>query len=639
MSSYGDAGPSYRSTDRAPSPYDPGAPAPASSLSVIPPRAPKKAGLPKLSLAAPRPAASKNGGAASNGGGLGGLTLSIPTSNGLSSLSSHAPEEEDEARMGLPPFLDTEDGLAPGSYSTAALQTIYPTTVPHAENSAALTNDLIRAIGGVSLDATQGSSSGAPSGTDGREVIGAAPHSSSGLAIPVSGSSRPAHHRTASATSVTSQTSSSGCVTAPGIDGSEPAEWVLKGNLVVTGRLGEGASGQVSKARHTPTGLVMAIKTISTSPNPAIHRQILRELSFNRTCHSEHIVRYYGAFLSDEDTSIVICMEQCEAGSLDGIYKMVKKRNGRTGEKVLGKVAEAGLKGLEYLRQRKIIHRDIKPSNILVTRSGQFKLCDFGVSGELINSIAGTFTGTSYYMAPERIKGLPYSINSDVWSLGLTILEVASNRFPFPPEGEAPLGPIDLLSYVLSMATPELQDDEVAGIKWSKALKDFIDRCLEKDSAKRPGPNKMLGHPFIKKSESRQPQPDIAKFVADVWGWPYPPAASASAAEGDTFTPTATNASGKTAAPSSATAVAAAFARLPSVRRAPGAPSNLSLKTAPNPPQSPRGTVPNTPTVTASTPVAIVDPEGRTAEERAAAKMREADVGLVGSPTSESAFP
>ncbi|CEH17099.1 mitogen-activated protein kinase kinase [Ceraceosorus bombacis] len=242
-------------------------------------------------------------------------------------------------------------------------------------------------------------------------------------------------------------------------------------------------------------------------------------------------------------------------------------------------------------------------------------------------------------MAPERIKGLPYSISSDVWSLGLTILEVASNRFPFPPEGEPPLGPIDLLSYVLSMATPELQDDEVAGIKWSKALKDFIDRCLEKDSAKRPGPNKMLGHPFIKKSESRQPQPDIAKFVADVWGWPYPPAAPASAAEGDTFTPTATNASGKTAAPSSATAVAAAFARLPSVRRAPGAPSNLSLKTAPNPSQSPRGTVPNTPTVTASTPVAIVDPEGRTAEERAAAKMREADVGLVGSPTSESAFP
>lgn len=220
---------------------------------------------------------------------------------------------------------------------------------------------------------------------------------------------------------------------------------------------------------------------------------------------------------------------------------------------------------------------------------------------------------------------------------------MASNRFPFPPEGEPPLGPIDLLSYVLNMATPELQDDEVAGVKWSKAFKDFIDRCLEKDSVKRPGPNKMLGHPFIKKSESRQPQPDIAKFVADVWGWPYP---ATCAAEGETFTPTSATASAKAGAPalSGAAGTVEAFARLPSLRRAPGAPSSLSLKTgraskAPTSSSPPKTTVPGTPTVTASTPIAIVDPEGRTAEERAAAKMREADVGLVGSPTTESAFP
>lgn len=172
-------------------------------------------------------------------------------------------------------------------------------------------------------------------------------------------------------------------------------------------------------------------------------------------------------------------MEFCEGGSLDAIYKRVKARNGRTGEKILGKVAECVLRGLDYLHERKIVHRDIKPSNILVTRSGQIKLCDFGVSGELVNSLAGTFTGTSFYMAPERIKGQNYTITSDVWSLGLTILEVASNRFPFPPDGDAPLGPIELLTYIIGMKTPELQDDPEAGIKWSRALRDFIERVSE----------------------------------------------------------------------------------------------------------------------------------------------------------------
>lgn len=92
-------------------------------------------------------------------------------------------------------------------------------------------------------------------------------------------------------------------------------------------------------------------------------------------------------------------MELCEAGSLDTLVRKTARRGGRTGEKVLGKIAEAVLGGLDYLHERKIIHRDIKPSNVLVTRKGEVKLCDFGVSGELVDSFAGTFTGTSFYMA------------------------------------------------------------------------------------------------------------------------------------------------------------------------------------------------------------------------------------------------
>lgn len=107
-------------------------------------------------------------------------------------------------------------------------------------------------------------------------------------------------------------------------------------------------------------------------------------------------------------------MEYCAGRSLDNVYKQVKKRGGRTGERVLGKIACGVLGGLSYLHERKIIHRgmrnlfelcmtvDIKPSNILITHEGNVKLCDFGVSGELVDSLAGTFTGTSYYMAVSR---------------------------------------------------------------------------------------------------------------------------------------------------------------------------------------------------------------------------------------------
>lgn len=592
----------------------------------------------------------------------------------------------------------------PGVFNSTA-SSIYPDTVPHLTNAqmhSALTDDLRRAIGGMSMNDSEG------------ERLDA-----NGLRIPVMGgntssngywkindsasgsnstTSRSSNHASAEQANgegsaqgtqsrARSDSSASAASTRGSTSGGHDDDLVLAGNFEILSRLGEGASGEVHKVRHRPTGLIMAKKTISTSPNPAIHRQILRELAFNRSCHSDYIVRYYGAFLEDQDTSIAICMEYAEAGSLDAIYKKVKSRNGRTGEKVLGKVAECVLKGLSYLHERKIIHRDIKPSNIVVTREGQIKLCDFGVSGELINSVAGTFTGTSYYMAPERIKGLAYTITSDVWSLGLTILEVASNRFPFPAEGEPPLGPIDLLSYVVNMKVPELQDDEKAGVKWSRALRDFIERCLEKEPTKRPGPHKMISHPFIKKSETRQPQPDIAKFVADVYGWSYLPSSIANQQQ---QTPTQATASGAT------------LGRIPSVRSAPVAAAALSAVTGqptrqrstlrtpssqldaspsltpvsrtegkesaiPFNPASASSRTRTLPKIsvavdggrsnqedvaeldTAQHAAATLDTtsdaplfagrarshsEYRSQEERLAAKMREADVGLIGSPTT-----
>jgi len=117
-----------------------------------------------------------------------------------------------------------------------------------------------------------------------------------------------------------------------------------------------------------------------------------------------------------------------DKGSFDSIYRKI----GAININVVCLVAHSVLEGLTYLYDvHRIIHRDIKPSNILLNSEGEIKLCDFGVSGELINSIAKTFVGTSIYMSPERIQGAEYSVKSDIWSLGITLIELATGQFPF----------------------------------------------------------------------------------------------------------------------------------------------------------------------------------------------------------------
>lgn len=128
-------------------------------------------------------------------------------------------------------------------------------------------------------------------------------------------------------------------------------------DLTLIDRLGEGASGEVVKVKHKFSNIIMAKKTMSTSPDPAIHKQLLRELSFLKQCQHHTIVKYFGAFLINENTEIEVCMEFCEGGSLDRIYKQIKRRQGRTGEKPLGNIANSVLQGLEYLHSKKIIHR------------------------------------------------------------------------------------------------------------------------------------------------------------------------------------------------------------------------------------------------------------------------------------------
>lgn len=291
--------------------------------------------------------------------------------------------------------------------------------------------------------------------------------------------------------------------------------------IVEIGNLGEGAGGAVTRAKLKDGKTVFALKIITTNPDPDIKRQIVREISFNKDCVSEHICRYYGAFVDSATATISIAMEFCEGGSLDSIYKEVKRLGGRTGEKVLGKIAEGVLGGLTYLHTRRIIHRDIKPSNILLCRDGAVKLCDFGVSGDFgTKGEANTFIGTSYYMAPERITGQAYTITSDVWSTGVTLLEVAQHRFPFPADGteaQPRAGLIDLLTYIVRQPVPQLKDEPDNNVYWSDGFKYFIECCLEKQPNRRATPWKMMEHPWM--VEMKAKRVNMVKYLSFVWGW------------------------------------------------------------------------------------------------------------------------
>ncbi|ORY34896.1 kinase-like domain-containing protein [Naematelia encephala] len=290
--------------------------------------------------------------------------------------------------------------------------------------------------------------------------------------------------------------------------------------LIHIRRLGEGTGGAVELVQDPHTQKIMAKKVIARTANPSMHKQLLRELKILNDCQSPFIVEHYGSFLAEHDSQIGILMEYCEGGSLDSLVGRMKRKNMRCTEPVLGRIAASVLKGLDYLHSLRIIHRDIKPSNILLTRLGVVKLCDFGVSGELdINSIAGTFTGTSYYMAPERIQGNRYTIKADVWSLGLTLHEVAHLRFPFPPEGESQsVAPIELLSYIVTAPVPVMIDDPGVGRVWSDCIKDFMAQCLIRSGTERPYPWQLLQHPFITCNDSKKI--NMAKWVATLCDWP-----------------------------------------------------------------------------------------------------------------------
>lgn len=191
------------------------------------------------------------------------------------------------------------------------------------------------------------------------------------------------------------------------------------------------------KSGGNTTGVVMAMKEIRLELDEVKFAAIIMELDILHRCLSPYIIDFYGAFF--QEGAVYICIEFMDGGSLDNIY------GDGVPENVLRKITYCTTQGLKTLKDdHNIIHRDVKPTNILINTKGQVKICDFGVSGNLVASIARTNIGCQSYMAPERISGGgmsaagsgggTYSVQSDIWSLGLSIIECAMGRYPYPPE-------------------------------------------------------------------------------------------------------------------------------------------------------------------------------------------------------------
>ncbi|KAF4634532.1 hypothetical protein G7Y89_g3559 [Cudoniella acicularis] len=248
-----------------------------------------------------------------------------------------------------------------------------------------------------------------------------------------------------------------------------------------------------SSPKGATTGVVMAMKELRLELDEAKFRAIIMELDILHRCLSPYIIDFYGAFF--QEGAVYICIEFMDGGSIDKIY------GDGIPENILRKITYCTTQGLKTLKDdHNIIHRDVKPTNILVNTRGQVKICDFGVSGNLVASIAKTNIGCQSYMAPERISGGgmsqanadggTYSVQSDIWSLGLTIIECAMGRYPYPPETYNNI--FSQLSAIVDGDPPDLPVDG-----FSELARDFVRGCLNKIPNLRPTYGMLLQHGWL----------------------------------------------------------------------------------------------------------------------------------------------
>ena len=252
-------------------------------------------------------------------------------------------------------------------------------------------------------------------------------------------------------------------------------------------KVGQGNYGSVYKIQDIKTGQILAAKICKIESNNS--ESFNREINMLRQCDSPYILKYYGSYI--KNNKIWIVLEFCEGGSLLDIMRIT---NIFYTEKEIASLLKMVLKGLQFLHTQKKIHRDIKAGNILLTDEGIVKLGDFGVSAQLTNSISKKISkiGTPYWMSPEVISQKSYDSKCDIWSLGITCIELA--------EGEPPYSEVRtflVMKKILNNPPKGLSKPEL----WSKDFNDFVQQCLIVNPEHRPSAAQLLNHNFIKKND------------------------------------------------------------------------------------------------------------------------------------------
>ncbi|XP_041736085.2 TRAF2 and NCK-interacting protein kinase isoform X11 [Coregonus clupeaformis] len=260
--------------------------------------------------------------------------------------------------------------------------------------------------------------------------------------------------------------------------------------------VGNGTYGQVYKGRHVKTGQLAAIKVMDVTGDE--EEEIKAEINMlKKYSHHRNIATYYGAFVKKNppgiDDQLWLVMEFCGAGSVTDLIKNTKGNTLK--EEWTAYICREILRGLTHLHQHKVIHRDIKGQNVLLTENAEVKLVDFGVSAQLDRTVGrrNTFIGTPYWMAPEVIAcdenpEATYDFKSDLWSLGITAIEMAEGAPPL-----CDMHPMRALFLIPRNPAPRLKSK-----KWSKKFQSFIESCLVKSHGQRPSTEQLLKHPFIR---------------------------------------------------------------------------------------------------------------------------------------------
>ncbi|TPX58360.1 hypothetical protein PhCBS80983_g03181 [Powellomyces hirtus] len=250
-------------------------------------------------------------------------------------------------------------------------------------------------------------------------------------------------------------------------------------------RIGKGSFGEVYKGLNRQTNEIVAIKVLDLDTDDDEITDVQKEITMLSHCDSEYITRYHGSYLND--TKLWVIMDYAAGGSMRSILK-----SGPIDEKYIAIIAREVLHALVYLHKyAAIIHRDIKAANILLTDDGKVKLCDFGVAGQITMSVLrrNSFVGTPYWMAPEIIRRAQYDYKADIWSLGITIIELATGNPPFADQD--PRKAIFLI--------PRTRPARLEG-KFSAALREFLALCLKEEPEERPSADELLRTKFIRGS-------------------------------------------------------------------------------------------------------------------------------------------